>query len=499
MGKADQQNLQGRSQGERGGDGDGGGGRNSRFCCERCSVGLSRVAGEVSPRCVFVLFLGLAVFLSGIFWVLPLRSARSGYDAKDAVKLGATVQVSFRLEKPVSEIVMLIERLEYDIYSEIGVPDTKVMVLSAHQSGSTNYTDVVFGVLSDQMNVPINEVSLSVLRSYLVDLFLQQSNLTVTASLFGQPSELQILKFPGGITVNPSASIWQMHEILFNFTLYQSIYEIQENFLEFKEQLKYGLHLKSYENVYVQVTNMEGSTVARFVTIEASITSDSGNLLPQRLKQLAQIISGSPENLGLDNSVFGKVKGVSLSSYLNGTLHSGPPTASPAPSPGFVPSASPYSSPSSYSPAPSPNLHPVPRCPKCEISIYFGYLFISSSRKMGPKSGFTADCTCGGTTIAPAASPFHSSPAQTPTSLPPAPAVHSPYMSPTSQHSPSLSPSPMVSIASPPVEAKGLGEGPGSPSLAPLQSSFAVPLSHVDMRLLVLSTFLINLLGWLSS
>ncbi|XP_030475713.2 uncharacterized protein LOC115692883 [Syzygium oleosum] len=495
MGKADQQNLQRRPQG---------GEREAPppppfFCCARCSAGLRRVAGELSLRCVFFLLLGLAVFLSGVFWVVPLSRARSGFDAKEAVKLGATVQVSFRLEKSVSEIVMFIGRLEYDIYSEIGVPDTKVAVLSAHQSDSTNYTDVVFGVLSDQMNVPINQVSLSVLRSYLIDLFLRQSNLTVTASLFGQPSELQILKFPGGITVNPSTSIWQMPQILFNFTLYQSIYDIQENFLEFKGQLKYGLRLRSYENVYVQVTNTEGSTVAPFVTIEASVTSDSGNLLPQRLKQLAQIISGSPENLGLDHSVFGNVKGVSLSSYLNGTLHSGPPTPSPAPSPGFVPSASPYSSPSSYSPAPSPNLRPVPRCPNCEISLYFGYLFISSPRKMGPISGLKADCTCGGTTIAPAASPFHSSPAQTPTSLPPAPAVHSPYMSPTSHHSPSFSPAPTVSIASPPVEDKGLGEGPVSPSLAPLQSSFAVRLSHIDMWLLVLSTFLINLLGWLSS
>lgn len=426
--------------------------------------------------------------------MLPLRSARSGFDAKDAVKRGATVQVFFRLEKPVSEIVMFIGRLEYDIYGEIGVPDTKVAVLSAHQSGSTNYTDVVFGVLSDQLNGPINQVWLSVLRSYLIGLFLQQSNLTVTASLFGQPSELQILKFPGGVTVNPSVSIWQMPQILFNFTLYQSIYGIQENFVEFKEQLKEGLHLRSDEDVYVQITNMEGSTVARFVTIEASVTSDYGKLQPQRLKQLAQIISGSPENLGLNNSVFGNVKGVSLSSYLEGTL-----TPPPAASPGFVPSASPYSSPSSYSPAPSPHLHPVPRCPKCEISVYFGYLLISSPRRMGPMSGHTTDCTCGGITVAPAASPFHSSPAQTPTSLPPAPAVHSPYMSPTSRHSPSFSPGPAVSIASPPVNDKGLGEGPVSPSLAPLQSSFAVPLSHIDMRLLVLFTFLINLLGWLSS
>lgn len=125
----------------------------------------------------------------------------------------------------------------------------QVAILSMHQSVASNWTDVVFGVLSDPINVPINPVSLSVLRSSLIELFLQQLNLTLTPSIFGKTSMFEILKFPGGITVIPvqSASIWQIPQILFNFTLNNSISDMLENFIEFKDQLKLGLYLTSYE------------------------------------------------------------------------------------------------------------------------------------------------------------------------------------------------------------------------------------------------------------
>lgn len=42
------------------------------------------------------------------------------------VGISATVQAYFRLEQPVAKLIPYIEKLEYDIYSEIGVPDTKV-------------------------------------------------------------------------------------------------------------------------------------------------------------------------------------------------------------------------------------------------------------------------------------------------------------------------------------------------------------------------------------
>lgn len=118
-----------------------------------------------------------------------------------------------------------------------------------HQSIPPNCTDVVFGVLSDPMNSSINPVSLSVLKSSLIELFLKQINLTLTSSIFGNASIFEILKFPGGLTVIPvqSAYIWQMPEILFNFTLNNSISEVLENFDDFKDELKFGLRLNSDE------------------------------------------------------------------------------------------------------------------------------------------------------------------------------------------------------------------------------------------------------------
>ncbi|KAI3675914.1 hypothetical protein L1987_85510 [Smallanthus sonchifolius] len=182
-------------------------------------------------------------------------NVQSGFDAKDSIKHSATVQAYFRLQKPVSYLLPRITRLEYDIYSEIGVPDTQVAILSMHKASASNWTHVVFAVLPNPINSSINPMSFSVLRSSLLDLFNQRSNLTLTPSIFSQPSSFDILKFPGGITVIPkqqSASIWMLRQALFNFTLPNSVREIEENFGELKEQLKSGLHLKSYESVHMQ-------------------------------------------------------------------------------------------------------------------------------------------------------------------------------------------------------------------------------------------------------
>ncbi|KAE8687074.1 E3 ubiquitin-protein ligase RING1-like [Hibiscus syriacus] len=341
MGKNEDQNLQQREQSIESGNSQG----HPGFLCGRFWIVLSNFSNEFSFRCVFFLFLGLSVFLPGIFWILPSRPVKSGFDANRAIKLSAPVHVYFTLKKPVSELVQHVEKLEYDIYEEIGVPHTKVVILSMHQFGASNSTYVVFGVFSDLVHRPINVVSLSVLRSSLIELFLRHSNLTLTTSIFGQPSDFEILKFPGGITVTPlsAASIWQKTQILFNFTLYNSISEIDEKFIELMDQLKYGLHLRN------------GSTMSSPIIVQASVMSDGFiSLLPRRLKQLAQTITGSPaKNLGLNNSVFGKVKSISLSSYLKGTLHPTPPTPSPAPSPGPSMSQHPTFSPT-HSPAPAP-------------------------------------------------------------------------------------------------------------------------------------------------
>ncbi|XP_052193131.1 verprolin isoform X2 [Diospyros lotus] len=290
----------------------------------------------------------------------------------------ATIQAYFRLPKPVSELVPHIGRLEYDIYNEIGVPNSKVAILSMHQPSASNWTNVVFGILSDPIDVSINPVSLSLLRSSLVELFVQESNLTLTR-IFGQPSSFEILKFAGGITLIPeqSAGISDIPLVLFNFTLNNSIQQIKDNFADLKEQLKLGLHLRSYESIYMLVTNRIGSTRDPPVTVQASVKSYTGIPLPQRLRQLAQLITGSPvENLGLDNSVFGKVKEISLSSFLNNTLHATPPSPSPAPgpapgqddytdlSPSYPPAASSPDNHHQFAPSPSDDSYPFPPSPE---------------------------------------------------------------------------------------------------------------------------------------
>ncbi|XAR49397.1 hypothetical protein NMG60_11032584 [Bertholletia excelsa] len=504
------------------------GARSSAINCERCSVGLSTISREFNLKCMFILIFSFCMFLPAVFWVIPLYSTASGFDAKNEIKRAATVQAYFQLQKPVQVLVKHIERLEYDIYGEIGIPNTKVALLSMHQAGASNWTHVVFGILSDPINVSINPVSLSVLRSSLIDLFLQPSNMTLT-TIFGEATFFQILQFPGGITVIPGqASIWQVSQSLFNFTLYNSIFEIKEYLVELKEQLKWGLHLRSYENVYVQITNRHGSTRDPPVTVEAAVMSQLGGLLPQRLKQLAQTITGSPpaKNLGLDNSVFGKVKEVSLSSYLNHTLNAKPPTPSPAPAPeqndNAKPSVAPYHDiPPSYSPAPLPDKdHPLPPCFNCDASSpsnddyphppspenapHYYLPPVSSSpapsKTVAPPPHSNLHC---GSTISPSPSPT-SNPGP---STHPAISHHGSYSyrppaGPTPQLSPDLSPSPVVSHGFSPRQEKGNSkdsEPPplASPSMSPSPSSIAVGPSYKEIWLFSLCGLLtFHLLWW---
>ncbi|XP_068307173.1 uncharacterized protein [Pyrus communis] len=445
----------------------------SGLVCPGCSTVFDRIAKGLSFRCVFVLILSLSVFLSGIFWILPRHATNSGFDATQAIKLSATVQAYFRLEKPVTDLVPHIGRLEYDINGEIGVPGTKVAILSMHQFHAYNWTEVVFGFLSDPINVPIAPVSLSVLRSSLVELFLKQSNLTLTTSIFGQPSTLEILKYPGGITVIPGqpASIWQLPLMLFNFTLNNCIDDIVENFGELKEQLKFGLHLRPYENVFLQITNTMGSTTTAPVVVQASLLSEFGGFVPQRLRQLAQTITGSPaKNLGLDNSVFGKVKSISLSSCLKDTLSANPPTASPAPSP--EPSISPYLASPVYTPAPSPDI---------------GHLSPAPSNV----PAHSRPCPLQGSRIPPSSSPTSRSYPTVPPTYPPRfPPSSSP---PSSQLSPHVPPAPEVSYAPSPEDKESVQDLTSS-SPGPSLSSLAVGPWNKEIRLLELSGVFIFLL-----
>lgn len=283
---------------------------------------------------------------------------QSGYDAIEDIKLKATVQAVFRLQKPVTVLVPNIGRLEYDIYNELEVPSTKVYILSMHQAGTTNWTNVVFGILPDPIGSIINPVCLSLVRSSLIDLFLQQSNLTLTPTIFGQPSSFEIMKFHGGITVLPeqTAFISLTTQNYFNFVLNNSVRDIKEHLILFKEEMRSWLRLRQCENVFVQVTNENGSTTEDLVKVKAGVISDEELILPHRSKQLAQRIINTPTstNLGLNNTVFGKVKEITLSSFLNRTLHCTLLTPSPAPAP--APQKNDDLSPS-YPSAPSPFNH----------------------------------------------------------------------------------------------------------------------------------------------
>lgn len=461
------------------------------FSYTTCLSLLLRISLSSRLKAGLISLLTLALLVSGIFWILPSHH-KSGFDASDAIKRSAPVQAYFGLHKPVLELFPHIGRLEYDINAEIGVPDTKVAVLSMHQSGASNWTDIVFGVLSDPINIPINSVSLSLLQSSLIQLFLQQSNLTLTSAIFGQPSMFEILKFPGGVTVVPSQSIsiWQIPQILFKFNLNNSISDIEENFAQFRDELRFGLHLRPYENVYVLVTNKDGCTISSPITIRASVMSNQGSLLPQRLKQLAQAISDSPDkNLGLDNVVFGKVNSVTLSSYLEDTLEASPPVPLPCPSP-VSPSISPH-------PAQSPSYsHNHPPCLNCKASSPSGHHHAHARHhKRGRHHSKHPAPSSPAPSFAPIQPPQHSPCHQhrIPAILSPSDhtrlAAHTPKMAPMSQLPPKLSPLHHVSYAS--SSAGQLSPSIPPPSLAGSMSSLAIGTFYKEILLLEVSALLI--------
>ncbi|CAI9103882.1 OLC1v1002465C3 [Oldenlandia corymbosa var. corymbosa] len=386
MGKASQQQLPVvRQQQQEGAAGERRyGGVAGVFCCRRCSTAISRVSREFNFKCVFVLIMSVAIFWVALSSLLHIRHKNYGYDAKESIKISAVIQAHFILQKPVSQLVHHIAELEYDIFGEIGVPDTKVVILSMHPANVSNITNVVFGVLSNPPNASLNPVFSSLLKSTCVELFLQQSNLTLTNITFGQPTSFEILKFPGGITLIPEqlSPIGQIPQILFTFSLSNSVQEIKDKYSELKRQLRVGLDLMPNEIVYIQVTNEKGSTIDPPLIVEASVTTNFGHLSPQRLKELGDKIKAShAKNLGLDKVIFGKVKEVKLSAALNGSFDAMPPA--PSPSPLSAPSPSPsFPSPQFDPPAPAPNSDNSAPCSDCDASApsHFSIAYAPSSQ-----------------------------------------------------------------------------------------------------------------------
>ncbi|PNT71418.1 hypothetical protein BRADI_2g27250v3 [Brachypodium distachyon] len=252
--------------------------------------------------------------------------------------LCANSVAGFILQKTVSELSETTSKLELDIYEEIGIPNSTVTVNFLRPLGASNWTNVIFSVVPYPKYSTISSTWLSILRSYFMSLVAQQSTLHLTESLFGNSSFFEVMKFPGGITIIPpqAAFLVQKPYASFNFTLHFPIYKVQDKTNELKDQMKTGLLLNPYENLYIKLTNLQGSTVDPPTIVRVSIILEVGNHQPSlpRMKQLAQTITNSSSgNLGLNHTVFGRVKQISLSSYLCHSLHSGAGTDAPSPAP----------------------------------------------------------------------------------------------------------------------------------------------------------------------
>ncbi|XP_047947447.1 uncharacterized protein LOC125193651 isoform X3 [Salvia hispanica] len=244
---------------------------------------------------------------------------------------GYDVIASFMLNKSASYLSDCKLQLENDIFDEIPFSNTKVEIISLEPAGP-NTTKVVFAVESDA-------TTRSLIREHFVYLISNQSALTLTAPLFGDTFSFDVVKFKGGITASPDqkAFLLQSVKIPFNFTLNFSIDVLLKNFDELTSQLKVGLRLTPYENLYIRLTNLKGSTVRPPTTVESQVVLAVG-MNPSRLKQLAQTITGShSKNLGLNNTEFGRVKQVRLSSILQHSLGNDKGSPSPSPSPSQSP------------------------------------------------------------------------------------------------------------------------------------------------------------------
>ncbi|XP_062208036.1 uncharacterized protein LOC133909568 [Phragmites australis] len=314
-----------------GGGGGGGGGSGRRCCC-----GGTRV---VRLQCVAALVLGIAVLLSAVFWLPPFAGRGRGAQGPDpGDDFGDDIMASFRLQKTVPELSGNKSKLELDIYEEIGFPNSTVVVKMLHPLDGSNWTNVIFSIVPFPENLTIPSTWLSILRSYFMSLVVRQSTLHLTEALFGNSSSFEVVKFPGGITIIPpqTAFLLQKPHATFNFTLNYPINKIQDRTNELKDQMKAGLLLNPYENLYIKLTNSQGSTILPPTIVDTSIVLKVGNHQPSvpRMKQLARTITNSSSrNLGLNHTVFGRVKQISLSSYLRHSLHSGGGSDAPSPAP----------------------------------------------------------------------------------------------------------------------------------------------------------------------
>lgn len=327
--------------------------------CSCCSACASSVCTITTLK--WVVAVAVCVNLL-VFTVLSLPiSGKGNVRPASGKHPQAQIQASFRLHKPVSAVNANIPNLESAIWEEIGIPYTKVTVISVEPLNAPNSTEVIFGVLPDPENSSISTYGLISLKETFIALLSESYNISLASEALGFGYLFQMLKFPGGITVIPKQRFFplQPDQELFNFTLHSTVAQVVQNLAQMKNQLKIGLFVQSNENLFVRLTNLQGSTVDPPIIVETFIVPVVGKgltLTPPRLRQLAHEITPA-RNLGLNHTLFGKVKQIQLSSYLR---YPSTPPAYHVPSPAPDPAASP-SHYSLYSPSythPSPSIPP---------------------------------------------------------------------------------------------------------------------------------------------
>ncbi|GKV32701.1 hypothetical protein SLEP1_g41288 [Rubroshorea leprosula] len=453
----------------------------------------------IGLRCLLVLLFSLGVFLSALFWLPPfLRFADQGDLDLDPRFKGHDIVASFNLHQPISLLEDNILQLGNDILDEIDSPSIKIVILDLEPLAGSNITKVVFAVDPEVNYSKISPTAESLVRASFEYLVTHQSSLRLTKSLFGDPSFFEVLRFPGGITVIPLQNVFLLQKVqfLFNFTLNFPIYQIQVRFNELAHQLKLGLQLAPYENLYVSLSNSKGSTVDPPTIVQSSVLLAIGKTpsMP-RLKQLAQTIKRShSRNLGLNNTVFGRVKQVHLSSILQHSLNGGdgtswspspaplphshqsqhhhhhhrhhvanlPPAVSPAPSPENGARWAHEAAPASHNNSPTPRKSsPAPQ--KSHRAEAPGCQFRNSTRFKGK----TREASHSSPTVAPRISPHHSA------SLPKHKHQQVPAPSPRprliSHPDPASSPLPHVVFAHVQPPSKGESVSPSSSASSSLQ------------------------------
>ncbi|KAG2318050.1 hypothetical protein Bca52824_021172 [Brassica carinata] len=275
--------------------------------CRCCCGCFGWISGFVGCKCLFVLLLSVALFLSALFLLLPFGGVDRGDSYLDPRFKGHAVVASFSLNRPKSFLNEHLAQLQEDIFQEMSYISINVTILALESHG-LNITKVVFGIDHDTAYREILPLSLSTIKGMFESVLINQSTLQLTKPLFGETFLFEVLKFPGGITVIPPQSAFplQKFKLSFNFTLNYSIHQIQINFNTLALQLKNGLNLAPYENLYVTLSNSEGSTVSPPTTVHSSVLLRVGTSNPSpRLKQLTDTITGSrSKNLGLNNTIF---------------------------------------------------------------------------------------------------------------------------------------------------------------------------------------------------